>query len=81
MVKLEGFREISRFEIRTVGIVQQLYLDKTGTSILQRHGLEPVMVTTAILKEKEWNKTEKSWWHLGFIPDLEQKSRAAKARE
>ena len=54
---------------------------KDGTSILQRHGLEPVMATTAILKEKERNKTEKSWQHLGFIPDLEQKSCAAKARE
>ena len=58
-----------------------IYLDKTGTSVMQRHGLEPVMVTTPILKEKIRNITKKSWRHLGFIPDMDQKSRASKQRE
>lgn len=55
-----------------------LYMDKTGVTIMQRHGLEPVMLTTIVLNEKARNKTDLSWRHLGFIPDLDQKSRAAK---
>ena len=58
-----------------------IYLDKTGISMLQRHGLEPVMVSSLLLNLKARNQTDRSWQHLGFIPDLDQKSRASKARE
>ena len=51
-----------------------IYLDKTGISILQRHGLEPVMISCLLLNLKARGQTERSWRHLGFIPDLDQKS-------
>ena len=55
-----------------------LYLDKTGTDIQQRHGLEPVVFTTAILNRQMRNKT-RAWRILGYIPDLDLSSKAAKA--
>ena len=54
-----------------------VYLDKTGTSGNQRHPLEPVLFTTAIIKRKIRNQT-RSWRPLGYIPDLESKSSAEK---
>jgi len=58
-----------------------LYMDKTGVTVMQRHGLEPVMLSTLILNEKASNKTDKSWRHLRFIPYQDQKSRASNKRE
>ena len=58
-----------------------LYVDKTGTSVMQRLGIEPVMFTIAFFKRSIRNKTDLSWRPLGYIPDLDQKSRASKARE
>ena len=58
-----------------------IYLDKTGTSVMQRHGVEPVMVTLAFLTQATRNKTDLSWRPLGYMPDFDQKSRAAKAQE
>ena len=56
-----------------------LYTDKTGTDIMQRNPLEPVMVTTTLLNRKARNQWT-SWRVLGFMPDLEAKSSAAKLR-
>ena len=58
-----------------------IYLDKTGTSVMQRHGVEPVMVTLAFLTQKARNKTDESWRPLGYMPDFDLKSRAEKKRE
>ncbi len=54
------------------------YVDKTGTNIQQRHGLEPLVFTTAILNRKTRNTT-RAWRMLGFIPDLDLSSKAAKS--
>jgi hypothetical protein len=51
-----------------------LYVDKTGTSINQRHGLEPCMMTALIIKETIRNQCYRCHRPLGYIPDLEQKS-------
>ena len=56
-----------------------LYCDQTGTSFTQRHGLEPVMVTLSIIKEKIRNQCYRCWKPLGYIPDLNQCSAAQKA--
>ena len=52
-------------------------VDKTGTDAFQRHGLEPVMFTTALFKRHVRNDPS-AWRILGFIPDLEAKSSAVK---
>jgi hypothetical protein len=54
-----------------------LYIDKTGTDALQRHGLEPFMFTTSISnrKTRQW---QQSWHPLGYIPNLAAKSSDAK---
>ncbi len=54
-----------------------MYLDKTGIDAYQRYGLEPLTFTTAVINRKTRNQT-KSWRPLGFIPDLDLSSRAAK---
>ena len=56
-----------------------LYLDKTGTDIMQRYGLEPVLFTVAIIRLLLRNRS-RAWRPLGFVPDLEQKDSARKAR-
>ena len=50
-----------------------IYLGKTGTSVMQRHGIEPVMITLAFLTQKARNKTRESWCPLGYLPDFDQK--------
>ncbi len=44
-----------------------LYLDKTGTDVLQRYSLEPMLFTTAALN-RESRENRRFWRHLGFIP-------------
>jgi len=44
-----------------------LYLDKTGTDVLQRYSLEPLLFTTAALN-RESRENRFFWRHLGFIP-------------
>ena len=55
-----------------------VYLDKTGTSINQRHGLEPCMITALIIKERVRNQCYRCHRQLGYVPDLEQRSHAQK---
>ena len=52
-----------------------IYLDKTGTTVMERFGLEPVMITILTLKAEIRNKTASAWAPLGFLPDLDNKSR------
>jgi hypothetical protein len=54
-----------------------MYVDKTGTDVLQRHGVEPLLFTTSVIT---WKKRQdlRSWRALGFIPDLYTKSTAEK---
>ena len=54
------------------------YVDKTGTTHNQRHGVEPLVFTVGILK-REIRNQPRAWRCLGYIPDLEQKSSAVKA--
>jgi hypothetical protein len=57
----------------------KLYCDKTGTdSMMMRHGLEPVMFTLTIIKQSVQQKNFNAWEHIGFIPDLDQRSKAEK---
>ena len=46
-----------------------LYLDKTGTDVLQRYSLEPMLFTTAALN-RESRENRRFWRHLGFIPSF-----------
>ena len=57
-----------------------LYMDKTGTDAYQRYGLEPVIFSVAILKRSARNVSS-SWRSMGFIPDLELRSKAEKNRD
>ena len=56
----------------------KLYVDKTGTDMCQRHGLEPVMLTLNIFKERIQNQCYRCHRLLGYVPDLDQKSQAQK---
>ena len=58
---------------------QILYADKTGTDQYQRWGVEPFLFTSALLNRQARNKAS-SWRPLGFLPDLDLKSSAAKKR-
>ena len=51
---------------------------KTGTSVQQRHGLEPVMMTLSLFQEHIRNQPFRAWRPLGYIPDLDQGSKAEK---
>jgi hypothetical protein len=44
-----------------------LYLDKTGTDVLQRYSLEPLLFTTTALS-RESRENRQFWRHLGFVP-------------
>ena len=55
-----------------IGVI--LYCDKTGTSVQQRHGLEPLMMTFTLFQEHICNQTFHAWHPLGDISDLEQGS-------
>jgi hypothetical protein len=52
------------------------YIDKTGTDANQRFPLEPLMVTTSVLKRSVREKSE-SWRHLGFIPTCDDPQASA----
>ena len=52
-----------------------MYVDKTGTCMNQRCPLEPLMMTTAIIR-RSLRTDPSSWRALGFIPDLETRSSA-----
>ena len=54
-----------------------LYLDKTGTTTNQRQPLEPPMICPSLFKRSIRNKP-RNWRPIGYIPDLEQSSSAAK---
>ena len=56
-----------------------IYVDKTGTDVFQRYGLEPVIFTFGIFRRHVRNRPE-AWRILGFIPDLEAKSSAVKKK-
>lgn len=56
-----------------------LYCDKTGTDRMQRYPLEPWLMCTPIMKRRFRNMT-KHQRCLGYIPDLEKRSSAEKAR-
>jgi hypothetical protein len=43
------------------------YIDKTGTDAMQRYPLEPLMVTTSVLK-REVREKSSAWRHIGFVP-------------
>jgi len=57
-----------------------LYCDKTGTDVYQRAGLEPMSFTFTIFNRECWYRSE-SWRVLGYVPDLEMKSTAYKAKQ
>ena len=56
-----------------IGVI--LYMDKTGTSVQQRHGLEPLMMTFSLFKEHIRNQTFRSRRPLGYIPKTRDKKR------
>jgi hypothetical protein len=47
------------------------YIDKTGTDVMQRFPLEPLMFTTSLLKRGIRENTN-AWRHLGFIPPCDR---------
>lgn len=49
-----------------------LYMDKTGTDMLQRYSLEPVLFSTAVIS-RESRDLAINWRHLGFIPPVTSK--------
>jgi len=59
-----------------------LFIDKTGTDILQRNGVEPITFTTPLIRRSIRNQS-RAWRCIGFIPDLNQRSKACRkqARE
>ena len=52
-----------------------LYQDKTGTTVYQRHGLEPVLFSSLILR-RHIRRRDCGWRPLGYIPDLDNTSKA-----
>jgi hypothetical protein len=52
-----------------------IYVDKTGTDGLQRHGVEPVLVSTTVINVQARQSLE-SWKCIGYLPDLAAKSTA-----
>jgi hypothetical protein len=60
-------------ESTTIILPLKFYCDKTGLDpMMQRHALEPVMFSLTVLNRDVQQNCEKSWRHLGFIPDLEK---------
>ena len=55
-------------------------LDRTAVSGNARYGLEPVVLTSAVLRRQIRNK-DTSWRHLGLIPDIEENAKAQKRQE
>jgi hypothetical protein len=56
-----------------------VYLDKTGTDVYQRHAMEPVLLMLAILNRTCRNRKAGKRL-LGYLPDLDLKSSAAKEK-
>jgi hypothetical protein len=54
------------------------YIDKTGTDVMQRFPLEPLMFTTTLLK-REIRETASSWRHLGFVPPCDDAAATAES--
>jgi hypothetical protein len=54
-----------------------LYVDKTGTDVMQRYGLEPVLFTTSVISLHK-RQSNRAWRPLGFVPDLCARSSAVK---
>ena len=52
------------------------YIDKTGTDVNQRFPLEPLMVTTSLLKRSVREKSD-AWRHLGFLPTCDDPQASA----
>ena len=52
------------------------YIDKTGTDANQRFPLEPLMVTTSLLK-KSVRENSDAWRHLGFLPTCDDPQASA----
>ena len=46
------------------------YIDKTGTDAMQRFPLEPLMVSTANIRQSEREKAS-AWRHVGFVPPFD----------
>ena len=55
-------------------------MDKTGTDVLQRHNLEPVLFSLGFFTEKT-RRQDRAWRPLGCVNDLSLKSRAQAAKE
>jgi hypothetical protein len=55
------------------------YIDKTGTDVMQRFPLEPLMFTTTVLKRSVREKAS-AWRHLGFMPPCDDVGRNAEQR-
>ena len=56
------------------------YVDKTGTDIMQRHGLEPFMFSTSVINLSQRQNT-RLWRVLCYIPELQGKSSAQSKSE
>jgi hypothetical protein len=54
-----------------------LYIDKTGTDGMMKTGLEPLMCTSANLKQQARQDT-KNWFTIGYLPNLELTSSAGR---
>ena len=52
-----------------------LTMDKTGVTKNQKHGAEPLMVSTSLLTRKA-REHHRAWRHLALMPDLEFSSQA-----
>ena len=57
-----------------------LYCDKTGTDVYQRAGLEPLSFTFTIFN-CECRYRSEAWCVLRYVPDIEMKSSADKAKQ
>ena len=55
-----------------------IYVDKSGTSMVQRHGLEPVMLGFHLHKRHLREQAFRCNFIIGYIPDLQQLSKALK---
>ena len=54
-----------------------MYIDKMAWCALGRTGVEPLMFTLGIFR-RHIRQEGKNWKHLGFVPDLDQRSSALK---
>jgi Plavaka transposase len=54
------------------------YIDKTGTDVMQRFPLEPLMFSTTLLK-REIREKASAWRHLGFVPPCDDAAATAES--